>query len=50
MRIAADGIAKQEGISLNQFVALAVEEKIVRLEFLDSAPPDSVKADLQAED
>jgi hypothetical protein len=49
MRIEAVEIAKREGISPNHFIALAVAEKIARLEVLHSRTPDSDKADLQEE-
>jgi predicted HicB family RNase H-like nuclease len=38
MRMEAVRVAKNERISLNQFVALAVAEKIARLELLHSKP------------
>jgi hypothetical protein len=48
-RIQAAENAEREGVSLNQFVALAVAEKIARLAVLHSRTPDSDKADLQEE-
>jgi len=36
-RLQAIEVAQNEGLSLNQFIALAVTEKIVRLERLDEA-------------
>jgi hypothetical protein len=50
MRIEAAEIAKREGISINHFVALAVAEKIARLESLHSGTLDSKQADLQVEE
>ena len=32
MRLIADDLAEREGISLNQFISLAIAEKITRLE------------------
>jgi hypothetical protein len=49
MRIEADRIAKHKKISLNEFVALAVAEKIARLELLLSEPLNSEKADSEEE-
>ena len=49
MRMEAVRIAKHEKISLNHFVALAVAEKIARLELRHSEPLDSDKADLEEE-
>ena len=40
-RVEAAEIAKREGVSLNQFVALAVAEKIARMELLDSGVPEA---------
>ena len=49
MRIEAVRIAKRKAISLNEFVALAVAEKIARSELLNSEPLVSDKADLEEE-
>jgi len=49
-RIEAVRIAKHEKISLNHFVALAVAEKIARLELLNLEPLDSDKTELEEED
>jgi hypothetical protein len=49
MRMEAVRIAKRKAISLNEFVALAVAEKIARLELLNSEPLVSDKADLEEE-
>lgn len=42
MRISADDLAEHEGVSLNQFIAMAVAEKIVRMS--EGQLRDSVKA------
>ena len=49
MRMEAVSIAKHKKISLNEFVALAVAEKIARLELLNPEPLVSAKADLEEE-
>ena len=37
MRLIADDLAEREGISLNQFISLAIAEKITRLENQESS-------------
>lgn len=37
-RIQANELASRDGISLNQFISLAVAEKIVRLQSADAEP------------
>ena len=41
-RLQAIELAQNEGLSLNQFITLAVTEKIVRLERLDEATEEAV--------
>jgi hypothetical protein len=38
-RIQANELASRDGISLNQFISLAVAEKIVRLQSTEQEPP-----------